>query len=80
MIPSAPLTPPDDQTIARPPLESCRSLRKDFASILLEKMRAPDGSYEEGFRVPGVELPRQSEQATANLERDNPLSLHDDVR
>lgn len=75
------MTPPADQTYAKPPLEACRSLRKDYVALLLEKMRAPDGSYEEGFSVPGVnELPRASDRANANLERDNPLSLHDDVR
>lgn len=43
-------------------------------------MRAPDGSYEEGFTVPGCsELPRPSEDETANLQRNNPLSLHEDV-
>lgn len=43
-------------------------------------MRAPDGSYEEGFAVPGQpELPRPTEEETANLQRNNPLSLHEDV-
>ena len=43
-------------------------------------MRAPDGGYEENFSIPGVaELPRRSEGADINLQRDNPLSLHEDV-
>jgi hypothetical protein len=43
-------------------------------------MRAPDGSYEDGFVVPGGEqLPARSEQP-GNLECNNPLSLHDEVR
>lgn len=43
-------------------------------------MRAPDGSYEDGFVVPGGEqLPARTEQP-GNLERNNPLSLHDEVR
>lgn len=43
-------------------------------------MRAPDGSYEEGFIAPGGEkLPTRTVQP-GNLERNNPLSLHDEVR
>lgn len=43
-------------------------------------MRAPDGSYEDGFITPGGEkLPARAVQ-TGNLERNNPLSLHDEVR
>ena len=48
--------------------------------MLLEKMRAPDGSYEDGFIAPGGEkLPVRTVQP-GNLERNNPLSLHDEVR
>ncbi|KAF8274226.1 rab-GTPase-TBC domain-containing protein [Lactarius quietus] len=54
------------------------SSRKQFTDLLLEKMRAPDGSYEDGFVVPGGEkLPARTEQP-GNLERNNPLSLHDE--
>lgn len=43
-------------------------------------MRAPDGSYEDGFIAPGGEkLPARTSQP-GNLERNNPLSLHDEVR
>jgi TBC1 domain family protein 5 len=43
-------------------------------------MRAPDGSYEDGFIAPGGEkLPVRTVQP-GNLERNNPLSLHDEVR
>ena len=43
-------------------------------------MRAPDGSYEDGFIAPGGEkLPVRTAQP-GNLERNNPLSLHDEVR
>ncbi len=43
-------------------------------------MRAPDGSYEDGFIAPGGEkLPARTVQP-GNLERNNPLSLHDEVR
>jgi TBC1 domain family protein 5 len=55
------------------------SSRKQFTDLLLEKMRAPDGSYEDGFVVPGGEkLPARTEQP-GNLELNNPLSLHDEV-
>ena len=54
--------------------------RKQFTTLLLEKMRAPDGSYEDGFIAPGGEkLPARTSQP-GNLERNNPLSLHDEVR
>ncbi|KAI5119084.1 hypothetical protein M0805_004857 [Coniferiporia weirii] len=79
LIPTVPLTPPANQTTASPPLDALKSLRKDYASLLVEKMRAPDGSYEEGFGIPGVaELPRHGEGTSANLQRNNPLSLHED--
>jgi hypothetical protein len=43
-------------------------------------MRAPDGSYEDGFIAPGGErIPARTVQP-GNLERNNPLSLHDEVR
>ncbi len=47
----------------------------------MEKMRAPDGGYEEGFTVPGSGAsPPRTEGSSANLEKNNPLSLHDEVR
>ncbi|KAL5528993.1 hypothetical protein ACEPAG_4967 [Sanghuangporus baumii] len=79
LIPTIPLTPPASQSPAKPPLESLKERRKEYASLLLEKMRAPDGSYEENFSVPGVaELPQQSDEVSMNLQRNNPLSLHED--
>ena len=43
-------------------------------------MKAPDGSYGENLAVPGSEdLPQTAEEARQNLDRNNPLSLHDDV-
>ena len=48
--------------------------------MLMEKMRAPDGGYEEGFTVPGTgEVPPRTEKGGGNLEKNNPLSLHDEV-
>ena len=47
----------------------------------MDKMRAPDGSYEEGFTIPGTGAsPARSEKAGGNLDKNNPLSLDDEVR
>jgi TBC1 domain family member 5 len=43
-------------------------------------MRAPDGSYEEGFVVPGTNIAPQKENPTYDLDTNNPLSLHNEVR
>lgn len=43
-------------------------------------MRAPDGSYDESFIVPGITIPRRKTQVSIDLEMNNPLSLHDEVR
>jgi TBC1 domain family protein 5 len=47
-------------------------------------MRAPDGSYEDGFVIPGLDQPPRSPgrqaKPTWNLETNNPLSLHREVR
>ena len=43
-------------------------------------MRAPDGSYEDGFIAPGGEKLSARTVQPGNLERNNPLSLHDEVR
>jgi hypothetical protein len=61
------------------PLETLRASRKNFAESLLQTMRAPDGSYEEGFVVPGSTTSPKSERMAANLEKNNPLSLDDEV-
>ncbi|KAI0320176.1 rab-GTPase-TBC domain-containing protein, partial [Amylostereum chailletii] len=41
-------------------------------------MRAPDGSYEDGFIVPGTNAPPKRSGSAGNLDRNNPLSLHDE--
>ena len=46
-------------------------------------MRAPDGGYEDGFTIPGSgeSPPRAGEgKGARDLETNNPLSLHDEVR
>jgi TBC1 domain family protein 5 len=67
------------ETSFAPPLESLRASRKNYAETLLETLRAPDGSYEEGFVVPGSITSPKSERTAANLEKNNPLSLDDEV-
>lgn len=62
-------------------LTSLRSSRKAYMEILLEKLRAPDGSYEEGFAPPSsIAKQKRNENADANLDMNNPLSLHKEVR
>jgi hypothetical protein len=62
-------------------LDSLRASRQKYVQLLAEKMRAPDGSYEEGFVIPGtLGSPRRQSKATWNLETNNPLSLHREVR
>ncbi len=66
---------------AAPPWKRLRAIREDYRRLLTEKMRAPDGGYEEGFTVPGSGAsPPRTEGSSANLEKNNPLSLHDEVR
>lgn len=56
-------------------------VRKEYAALLMEKMRAPDGSYEEGLVIPGTGAsPPKVEQLRQDLEKNNPLSLDDQVR
>ncbi|OSX64831.1 hypothetical protein POSPLADRAFT_1123881, partial [Postia placenta MAD-698-R-SB12] len=60
------------------PLEALRVVRKEYAALLMEKMRAPDGSYEEGLVIPGTGAsPPKVEQLRQDLEKNNPLSLDD---
>ena len=66
---------------ATPPLKRLRTAREDYRRLLMEKMRAPDGGYEEGFIVPGSGAsPPRTEGSHGNLEKNNPLSLDDEVR
>ncbi|KIM80775.1 hypothetical protein PILCRDRAFT_9217 [Piloderma croceum F 1598] len=66
------------ETPSKIPLATLRASRKNFAETLLQTMRAPDGSYEEGFVVPGSTTSPKSERMAANLEKNNPLSLDDE--
>ncbi|OAX37042.1 RabGAP/TBC [Rhizopogon vinicolor AM-OR11-026] len=77
LLKNVPLEPPPHE-MPVPPLEALRSHRKQYSELLLEKMRAPDGSYDETFVVPGVAIPRRNTKSPTNLETNNPLSLHDE--
>ncbi|KAI6117723.1 RabGAP TBC [Pisolithus croceorrhizus] len=72
-----PLERPSDE-MPSVPIDLLRESRKQFSELLLEKMRAPDGSYDESFVVPGLTIPRRSNQIPLNLETNNPLSLHEE--
>ncbi|KZV99115.1 RabGAP/TBC [Exidia glandulosa HHB12029] len=59
-------------------VDTMRSLRSEYVQLLMDKMRAPDGGYEEGFAVPGQALPpKKAASAGANWATNNPLSLDD---
>ncbi|KAG7452579.1 RabGAP/TBC [Guyanagaster necrorhizus] len=60
-----------------PLIDSLRETRSQYAALLLQKMRAPDGSYEGGFALPGsLPSPKHEFRLEVNLDRNNPLSLH----
>lgn len=65
---------------AAPPLKPVQVAREAYKTLLMERMRAPDGGYEEGFTVPGLGTsPPRTDKTSGNLEKNNPLSLHDEV-
>ncbi|KAJ7685110.1 rab-GTPase-TBC domain-containing protein [Mycena polygramma] len=74
LLPDEPLQPSPD-AVATPPLPTLRVSRKKFAELLMKHMRAPDGSYEEGFVVPGSSLSPERRASASNLDTNNPLSL-----
>ncbi|THU99309.1 RabGAP/TBC [Dendrothele bispora CBS 962.96] len=80
LIPDEPLRDSADELNPNSLLESLRSSRKQYVDELSDKMRAPDGSYPEGFVLPGSNTIPQRERKinTDNLERNNPLSLDND--
>ncbi|KAG2367540.1 rab-GTPase-TBC domain-containing protein [Suillus spraguei] len=55
-----------------------RAHRKRYSELLLEKMCAPDGSYDETFVVPGLTISKKNAEQPTDLETNNPLSLHDE--
>ncbi|KAG1756495.1 rab-GTPase-TBC domain-containing protein [Suillus paluster] len=77
LLKNVPLEPPPHE-MPVPPLDALRAHRKQYSELLLEKMRAPDGSYDETFVVPGLTIPRRNTKPPTDLETNNPLSLHDE--
>lgn len=77
LLKNVPLEPAPHE-IPVPPLEALRTHRRQYSELLLEKMRAPDGSYDETFVVPGLTIPRRNTKRPTDLETNNPLSLHDE--
>ncbi|KAI0637423.1 hypothetical protein C8Q77DRAFT_1097485 [Trametes polyzona] len=78
LVPNEPLQTVADVEAA-PPLKPVQAAREAYKTLLMERMRAPDGGYEEGFTVPGQGTsPPRTEGSSANLEKNNPLSLHDE--
>ncbi|KZS98922.1 RabGAP/TBC [Sistotremastrum niveocremeum HHB9708] len=63
-----------------PSIEYLRQERPRYVQVLKEKMRAPDGSYEEGFVLPGhgSTSPEPSSTNAQDWDRNNPLSLDDE--
>jgi TBC1 domain family protein 5 len=62
-------------------LSSNETSRNAYRDLLLEKMRAPDGSYDEGLHVPGLaSSPPRHSSMSLNLNTNNPLSLDLQVR
>ena len=59
-------------------VESLRASRQYYVKQLCQHMQAPDGSYEEDFIIPGSM--KKSSSAAQNLQTNNPLSLHKEVR
>ncbi|KAF9069930.1 rab-GTPase-TBC domain-containing protein [Rhodocollybia butyracea] len=79
LIVEEPLKPPSSELNPDSMLNSLRSSRKRYAELLSQKMKAPDGSYPEGFIVPGSSAPSpRKDNRPVDLERNNPLSLHND--
>lgn len=65
---------------ATPPLASIRTSRQKYIDTMLATMRAPDGSYEDSFVLPGSNIsPQRTDRKAADLEKNNPLSLDDEV-
>ncbi|KAF8921373.1 rab-GTPase-TBC domain-containing protein, partial [Mucidula mucida] len=76
LLPSEPLKTPVEAD-ASFLLVTLRSSRKRYMELSIDKLRAPDGGYEEGFTVPGSQAsPKRVSKPDINLERNNPLSLH----
>ncbi|KAL0572940.1 hypothetical protein V5O48_009030 [Marasmius crinis-equi] len=79
LIPDEPLKNSSLGASSESLLNTLRTSRKRYAEQLTEKMRAPDGSFAEGFVPPDPLSPVRREPVKhTNLEKNNPLSLHTD--
>ena len=78
MFPGPPLSTPVSPARL---LDEFHGLRREYVELLSDKMRAPDGGYEEGFTLPGPGANQPVKRANANLgwETNNPLSLDEQV-
>lgn len=79
LVPVPPLTSP----LARSPtplVGVLREQRSRYVRLLKVKMRAPDGSYEEGLIIPGeTTITRRQSGPPQDWGRNNPLSLDNEV-
>lgn len=60
-------------------LDSIHDSRKRYANLVEERLRAPDGSPGLTMNDPNPQ-PRRTHAKTEDLDLNNPLSLHDEVR
>ncbi|KAH7107355.1 RabGAP/TBC [Auriculariales sp. MPI-PUGE-AT-0066] len=76
MFPGPPLSTPVSPARL---LNELHSFRREYVELLSDKMRAPDGGYEEGFTLPGPGQNQPVKRAKVDLgwETNNPLSLDD---
>ncbi|KAJ7063222.1 RabGAP/TBC [Mycena amicta] len=79
LLPDEPLQQASLDAQPTPPLRSLQASRKEYAKLLKQHMRAPDGSYEDGVVIPGTSLlPEREASSSSDLETNNPLSLHNE--
>ncbi|KZT28678.1 RabGAP/TBC [Neolentinus lepideus HHB14362 ss-1] len=74
LTPEDPLNPRVDLSL-NSFLESWRGYRKHYADLLLQHLRAPDGSYEERLVIPGTSGTPKRSRVNGDLDKNNPLSL-----
>ncbi|TFK45991.1 RabGAP/TBC [Heliocybe sulcata] len=79
LTPEDPLKPRSDLTL-NSFLESWKGYREQYADLLLQHLRAPDGSYEERLVIPGSNISPGRSRINSDLDKNNPLSLDQNVR
>lgn len=79
LIPEEPLQMPSNLSPLSL-LDALQASRNQYIRLISEKMRAPDGSYEEDFVLPdSAASQKRATKAPGNLAMNNPLSLHEEV-